>query len=91
MLREILRKMSKDDSHVRLKSLEQVMQLGQDLVEESEEKRKKSPLLTGSMLSSSVFSNNSNNLRKSDYLDNSRINSNGEVRSTVAGFHNGYF
>jgi hypothetical protein len=45
MLREILRKMSKDDSHVRLRSLEQVIKLGENIVEESEEKRKKSPVL----------------------------------------------
>ncbi|RYH00752.1 hypothetical protein EON65_48820 [archaeon] len=32
MLREILRKMSRDDSHVRIKSLEQVLQLGQEIV-----------------------------------------------------------
>ena len=41
MLREILRKMSKDDSHVRLKSLEQVLQLGQNIVHQDMEEKKK--------------------------------------------------
>lgn len=40
MLRDILRKMSKDDSHVRLKSLEQIIKLGENIVSESEEKKK---------------------------------------------------
>jgi hypothetical protein len=79
MLREILRKMSKDDSHVRLKSLEQVIQLGQDIVEGSEDKRKKSPLLGASILSNSSTFGYSNNVRKSDYLESSRLSPNGEV------------
>lgn len=33
MLRDILRKMSRDDSNVRIKSLEQVLKLGQELVQ----------------------------------------------------------
>jgi len=42
MLREILRKMSKDDANVRLRSLEQVLLLGQNIVmQDSDEKRKK--------------------------------------------------
>ncbi len=40
MLRDILRKMSKDDSHVKLKSLEQIIKLGENIVQESEEKKK---------------------------------------------------
>jgi hypothetical protein len=41
MLRDILRKMSKDDSHVRLKSLEQVLKLGQDIVNQDQDEKKK--------------------------------------------------
>jgi hypothetical protein len=41
MLRDILRKMSKDDSHVRLKSLEQVLKLGQDIVQQDQEEKLK--------------------------------------------------
>lgn len=41
MLREILRKMSKEDSNVRLKSLEQVLQLGQNIVQQDVEEKKK--------------------------------------------------
>lgn len=40
MLRDILRKMSKDDSKVRLKSLEQIIKLGENIVQESEGKKK---------------------------------------------------
>ncbi len=80
MLREILRKMSKDDSHVRLKSLEQVIQLGQDIVEDSEDKRKRSPLLSSTIGNAGAY--NGNNSNKTDYLESSRGNVTGEVGNT---------
>ncbi len=48
MLREILRKMSKDDSKVQLRSLEQVLQLGQNIANIESSERKKSASAGGS-------------------------------------------
>lgn len=49
MLREILRKMSKDDSRVQLKSLEQVLQLGQNIAQLESNQLKKKPLVSASV------------------------------------------
>lgn len=43
MLRDILRKMSRDDSHVRIRSLEQVLQLGQEIVKKETSPVKQQP------------------------------------------------
>jgi len=47
MLREILRKMSKDDANVRLRSLEQVLMLGQNIVQHDTEEKKKKLMSAG--------------------------------------------
>lgn len=47
MLREILRKMSKDDANVRLRSLEQVLLLGQNIVQQDSEEKKKKEVNVG--------------------------------------------
>jgi hypothetical protein len=47
MLREILRKMSKDDANVRLRSLEQVLLLGQNIVQQDSEEKKKKAVNAG--------------------------------------------
>lgn len=49
MLRDILRKMSKDDSNVKLKSLEQVLKLGQNIVQNDSEEKKKKQLMQQQM------------------------------------------
>lgn len=60
MLREILRKMSKDDSHVRIKSLEQVLELGHNIVKQDLEEKKKILVAPSSPPNGSSLSNSGN-------------------------------
>lgn len=70
MLREILRRMSKDDSHVRIKSLEQVLELGHNIVKQDLEEKKK--VLTTPTSPSNLNTSTSNSFNI--MVNNSKVN-----------------